>query len=102
MLVLEHPSVPRRTCPWTRGRDVWWADVIPDQAPDCPVAWVDAEHPLFLLYTSGSTGKPKGVMHCTGAALSFLFLRGAEDYGSLLLRQQISHAPASSAGAACS
>jgi len=34
--------------------------------PQCPVEWVDAEHPLFLLYTSGSTGKPKGVVHATG------------------------------------
>ena len=32
----------------------------------CPVEWVEAEHPLFLLYTSGSTGKPKGVLHTTG------------------------------------
>ena len=32
----------------------------------CPVEWVDAEHPLVLLYTSGSTGKPKGVVHATG------------------------------------
>ncbi len=35
--------------------------------PQCPVEWVESEHPLFLLYTSGSTGKPKGVLHTTGA-----------------------------------
>jgi acetyl-CoA synthetase len=33
------------------------------QRPCCPVEWMDAEDPLFLLYTSGSTGKPKGIVH---------------------------------------
>ena len=32
-------------------------------------AWVNAEHPLFILYTSGSTGKPKGIQHSTGGYL---------------------------------
>ncbi len=68
--MLEHPSVPRRDCPWTGARDVWWQEAVPRQAPHCACAWVDAEHPLFLLYTSGSTGKPKGVVHCTGALCS--------------------------------
>lgn len=47
------------------GRDVIWQDVIPSQSTECPVEWMDAEDPLFLLYTSGSTGKPKGVLHTT-------------------------------------
>ena len=67
VLVLEHPSVPRKKCPWAAGRDVWYQDVVPGQPAECPAVMVDSEHPLFLLYTSGSTGKPKGVVHCTGA-----------------------------------
>ncbi len=51
------------------GRDLWWHDVVADQADVCEPEWVDAEHPLFLLYTSGSTGKPKGVQHSTGGYL---------------------------------
>ena len=48
------------------GRDVWYHEAIPKQSSSCPVEWLDAEAPLFLLYTSGSTGKPKGVVHTTG------------------------------------
>jgi acetyl-CoA synthetase len=51
------------------GRDLWWHDVVANQAETCEPEWVDAEHPLFLLYTSGSTGKPKGVQHSTGGYL---------------------------------
>ena len=50
-------------CPMQHGRDLWWHDVASGQSADCEPAWVDAEHPLFLLYTSGSTGKPKGIQH---------------------------------------
>lgn len=39
---------------------------LPVADPVCPVEWVDAEDPLFLLYTSGSTGRPKGVVHSHG------------------------------------
>jgi acetyl-CoA synthetase len=47
-------------------RDVWWDDLVRDQADVCEPTWVNAEHPLFILYTSGSTGKPKGVQHASG------------------------------------
>ncbi len=63
-------------------RDKWWHDVIQGQAEDCEPAWVDAEHPLFILYTSGSTGKPKGVQHSTGGYLlqAVMTMRWVFDY----------------------
>ncbi|HLS85877.1 MAG TPA: acetate--CoA ligase [Burkholderiales bacterium] len=51
------------------GRDVWWEDAVRGQPETCEPAFVNAEHPLFILYTSGSTGKPKGIQHSTGGYL---------------------------------
>jgi len=48
-----------------------WQDVIPSQSTECPVEWMGAEDPLFLLYTSGSTGKPKGVLHTTAGFMVY-------------------------------
>jgi acetyl-CoA synthetase len=56
------------TVQWN-GYDVWYHDLIADQASSCPAESMDAEDPLFILYTSGSTGKPKGVLHTTGGYL---------------------------------
>ena len=53
------------------GRDLWWHDEAQKQSPDCPVEWMDAEDPLFILYTSGSTGKPKGVQHNVGGYMVY-------------------------------
>ncbi|MDX1697561.1 MAG: acetate--CoA ligase, partial [Thiohalobacterales bacterium] len=66
--------VVRRTAgsiEWTEGRDVWHHDAVAGEFEDCPVEWMDAEDPLFILYTSGSTGKPKGVLHTTGGYLMY-------------------------------
>jgi len=66
---VEHVLVVQRTgndVPMQEGRDVWYHDAMADASADCPVVWLDAEDPLFILYTSGSTGKPKGVLHTTG------------------------------------
>ncbi|MCP4721831.1 MAG: acetate--CoA ligase [Desulfobacteraceae bacterium] len=53
------------------GRDVWWHEAAAKESPDCPVEWMDAEDPLFILYTSGSTGKPKGVQHNVGGYMVY-------------------------------
>lgn len=55
---------------WVEGRDVWWHDVVPHQAADCPCEVMDSEDLLYILYTSGSTGKPKGIVHTTGGYLT--------------------------------
>ena len=52
VLTFRNPDVPE--CGWVEGRDIWWQDVVPQQSAECPVQWVDAEQPLFLLYTSGA------------------------------------------------
>eukprot|EP00850_Spirogloea_muscicola_P006361 SM000030S11370 [mRNA] locus=s30:360284:365994:- [translate_table: standard] len=72
-------AVERKEIPWVEGRDVWWQDAVEAQESTCPVEWMDAEAPLFMLYTSGSTGKPKGVQHSTagymvGAATTYKYI----------------------------
>jgi len=52
-----------------KTKEVWWHDLIKNQATDCDPVYVNAEHPLFLLYTSGSTGTPKGVQHSSAGYL---------------------------------
>ena len=56
---------------WQEGRDVYYRDVVDQQATQCEPEQMDAEDPLFILYTSGSTGTPKGVMHTTGGYLLY-------------------------------
>ncbi len=53
------------------GRDVWWHEEALKQSSDCPVEWMNAEDPLFILYTSGSTGTPKGVQHSVGGYMVY-------------------------------
>ena len=63
-----------KTETWEVGRD-HWLHALAAQADDaCPVEWMDAADPLFILYTSGSTGKPKGVVHATGGYLVYAAL----------------------------
>jgi acetyl-CoA synthetase len=66
VIVLKHTGLD---LPMQAGRDLWWHDVVRGQATQCEPAWVEAEHPLFLLYTSGSTGKPKGIQHSSAGYL---------------------------------
>lgn len=53
------------------GRDFDYHTHAEKQRPYCPVEWMDAEDPLFILYTSGSTGKPKGLLHTSGGYLLY-------------------------------
>jgi acetyl-CoA synthetase len=72
---VETVLVARRTptpVPMRDGRDEWLDDAMGKQRGTCPVEWMAAEDPLFILYTSGSTGKPKGVMHTTAGYLVFV------------------------------
>lgn len=63
-------------------RDIFWDDLVANQAKTCEPEWMDAEDPLFILYTSGSTGKPKGVQHSTGGYLlgAILSMKWVFDY----------------------
>ncbi len=73
LAVVQHVLVSRRTdaqVPMVDGRDLWLDEEMPKHRSTCPVEWMAAEDPLFILYTSGSTGKPKGVLHtCAGYLL---------------------------------
>lgn len=59
---------------WLAERDRWSHDLLKEVDAMCPVEWMDAADPLFILYTSGSTGKPKGVVHATGGYLVYVAL----------------------------
>jgi acetyl-CoA synthetase len=70
---IDRCLVVRRTgqdVPMQDGRDIWWDDLVPGQAAECPAEPMDSEDLLYLLYTSGTTAKPKGIMHTTGGYLT--------------------------------
>jgi acetyl-CoA synthetase len=52
------------------GRDIWYHDLVGEQATTCEPEHMDAEDLLYLLYTSGTTGKPKGIAHTTGGYMT--------------------------------
>lgn len=69
---------------WKADRDVWYHEIIANQATTCEPEEMSAEDPLFILYTSGSTGTPKGVLHTTGgyllyATMTFKYIFGYQD-----------------------
>ena len=72
--MVETVLVARRTdtaVPMKAGRDWDLETEMNRQRSTCPIEWMSAEAPLFVLYTSGSTGKPKGVLHTTGGYLVY-------------------------------
>lgn len=48
---------------WTRGRDLWWHDILEGQPAVATTADTSAEDILMIIYTSGTTGRPKGAVH---------------------------------------
>ena len=73
VLVYENPSAgPREAVPFSPGRDVWWQEEVLQQPATCPLEWVPAEHPLFLLYTSGSTGVHRALPRLRGSCIMLL------------------------------
>ncbi|HET7177306.1 MAG TPA: acetate--CoA ligase, partial [Solirubrobacterales bacterium] len=72
--MVERVLVAKRTdaaVPMRAGRDLWLDEEMAKHRSTCPVEWMAAEDPLFILYTSGSTGKPKGVLHTTGGYMVY-------------------------------
>ena len=69
---VEHVVVVRRTendVTWG-DKDVWYHELVADQAVECPAEAMNAEDMLYILYTSGTTGKPKGIVHTQGGYLT--------------------------------
>ena len=56
--------------PMTKGRDLFWDEVVDKQPADCPTEVLEAEDISIIIYTSGTTGKPKGTVHTHAGCLA--------------------------------
>ncbi len=64
--VVEHVIVLQRAgndVQMVDGRDIWWHELIPNQAAEAELEETDAEDVIMIIYTSGTTGRPKGAVH---------------------------------------
>ena len=68
MVVVQRQK--KRRIPWTKGRDVWWHDLVPGQSAAFESTILDAEDLAMILYSSGTTGKPKGTLHRVGGVFA--------------------------------
>ena len=72
--IIETCFVVRRTggkVKMTGGRDVWWYEAVQNQSFECPVVWMEAEDPLFILYTSDLIDAACGVQHNVGGYMVY-------------------------------
>ena len=70
---VKHVVVAKRLfeeVPWTKGRDIWFDDLLKKGSPETPTEILEAEDLSIIIYTSGTTGKPKGTVHTHAGALS--------------------------------
>lgn len=68
IIVVKRLGLPMT--PMTKGRDLFWDEIVDKQPADCPTEVLDAEDISIIIYTSGTTGKPKGTVHTHAGCLA--------------------------------
>jgi acetyl-CoA synthetase len=70
---IKHVLVIKRLfkdVPFQTGRDIWFEDLLKQEAPAVPTASLDSEARSMIIYTSGTTGEPKGTVHTHAGCLA--------------------------------
>jgi len=52
--------------PMTKGRDLFYDDLVKNQSSICATEVMDSEDPIFVLYNSGTASSPRGMLHVHG------------------------------------